>query len=47
MASMIGARHETLSRIIGRMEEDGVAQFSGRTVCVNRPHSLMEEIRLS
>lgn len=47
MASMIGARHETLSRIISRMEEDGVAQFSGRTVCVNRPHSLMEEIRLS
>ncbi|HCB12801.1 MAG TPA: hypothetical protein DEP36_04430 [Gammaproteobacteria bacterium] len=47
MASMIGARHETLSRIIGRLEEDGVARFSGRTVCVNRPHSLMEEIRLS
>ncbi len=47
MASMIGARHETLSRIIGRLEEDGVAKFSGRTVCVNRPHSLMEEIRLS
>jgi len=45
MASMIGARHETLSRIIGRLEEDGVAQFSGRTVCVNRPHSLMKEIR--
>lgn len=45
MASMIGARHETLSRIIGRLEEDGVACFSGRTVCVNRPHSLMKEIR--
>jgi CRP/FNR family transcriptional regulator len=44
MASMIGARHETLSRIISRLEEDGVARFSGRTVCVNRPHSLMEEI---
>ena len=47
MASMIGARHETLSRIIGRMEEDGIARFSGRTVCVNQPHSLMAEIRLS
>lgn len=45
MASMIGARHETLSRIIGRLEEDGLAQFSGRTVCVSRPLSLMEEIR--
>jgi CRP/FNR family transcriptional regulator len=47
MASMIGARHETLSRIISRLEEDGVARFSGRTVCVNRPHSLMKEIRPS
>lgn len=47
MASMIGARHETLSRIIGRLEEDGVARFSGRTVCVSRPHSLINEIRPS
>jgi CRP/FNR family transcriptional regulator len=47
MASMIGARHETLSRIISRLEEDGVARFSGRTVCVSRPHSLMKEIRPS
>ena len=47
MASMIGARHETLSRIISRLEEDGVARFSGRTVCVSRPHSLMQEIRPS
>ncbi|HMQ13673.1 MAG TPA: Crp/Fnr family transcriptional regulator [Candidatus Competibacter phosphatis] len=45
LASMIGARHETLSRIIGRLEEDGVARFSGRTVCVTRPHSLIDEIR--
>lgn len=44
MASMIGARHETLSRIIGRLEEDGIARFSGRTVCVSRPHSLLQEI---
>lgn len=47
MASMIGARHETLSRIISRMEEDGVARFSGRSVCLSRPHSLLEEARLS
>ncbi|MDG4552794.1 MAG: Crp/Fnr family transcriptional regulator [Candidatus Competibacter sp.] len=45
LASMIGARHETLSRIIGRLEEDGVARFSGRTVCVRHPHSLIDEIR--
>jgi CRP/FNR family transcriptional regulator len=45
LASMIGARHETLSRIISRLEEDGIARFSGRTVHVTRPHSLLEEIR--
>lgn len=45
LASMIGARHETLSRIIGRLEEDGVARFSGRTVHVTRPHSLLAEIK--
>ncbi len=45
LASMIGARHETLSRIIGRLEEDGVARFSGRTVFVTRPSSLLHEIK--
>ena len=44
LASMIGTRHETLSRIISRLEEEGVARFSGRTVHVTRPHSLLEEI---
>jgi CRP/FNR family transcriptional regulator len=45
MASMIGARHETLSRIISRLEEDGIARFSGRTVHVTQPNSLLDEIR--
>lgn len=45
LASMIGARHETLSRIIGRLEEDGIARFSGRTVHVTQPNSLLEEIK--
>ncbi len=45
LASMIGARHETLSRIISRLEEDGLARFSGRTVHVTRPGSLLDEIR--
>ncbi len=45
LASMIGARHETLSRIIGRLEEDGIAHFSGRTVHVTQPNSLLEEIK--
>ncbi len=45
LASMIGARHETLSRIISRLEEDGIARFSGRTVHVAQPDSLLDEIR--
>ncbi|MBK8181963.1 MAG: Crp/Fnr family transcriptional regulator [Candidatus Competibacteraceae bacterium] len=45
MASMIGARHETLSRIISRLQEDGIARFSGRTVHVTQPNSLVDEIR--
>ncbi|MFO1372207.1 MAG: Crp/Fnr family transcriptional regulator [Candidatus Competibacteraceae bacterium] len=45
LASMIGARHETLSRIIGRLEEDGIARFSGRTVHVAQPNSLLDEIK--
>ena len=45
LASMIGARHETLSRIIGRLEEDGLARFSGRTVHLTRPQSLLQESR--
>lgn len=45
LASMIGTRHETLSRIIGRLEEDGVARFSGRTVHVRKPHSLLQELQ--
>ena len=34
LASMIGVRHETLSRIIGRLEAEGLAQFSGRHVAI-------------
>lgn len=45
LASMIGARHETLSRIISRMESDGVAFFSGRSVEVPRINDLVNEIR--
>lgn len=34
LASMIGVRHETLSRIMGRLEDEGLARFSGRHVTV-------------
>jgi CRP/FNR family transcriptional regulator len=40
LASMIGVRHETLSRIIGRLETEGMAQFSGRHVTVPNPRAL-------
>ncbi len=45
LASMIGTRHETLSRIIGRMENDGLAYFSGRSVDIPRIEALLGEIR--
>ncbi|MDJ0950880.1 MAG: Crp/Fnr family transcriptional regulator [Alphaproteobacteria bacterium] len=44
LASMIGTRHETLSRIIGRLEADGVANFSGRLVHVPKLDALAEEL---
>jgi CRP-like cAMP-binding protein len=47
LASMIGTRQETLSRIIGRLEEDGLARFSGRTVQFTRPDALKREIQYS
>ena len=34
LASMVGTRHETISRIIGRLEADGIAVFSGRQVII-------------
>lgn len=43
LASMIGTRHETLSRIISRLETDGIAYFSGRHVTVPSVARLMAE----
>jgi CRP/FNR family transcriptional regulator len=34
LASMIGTRHETLSRLMSRIEDDRLATFSGRTVVI-------------
>lgn len=34
LASMIGIRHETISRIMTRLEKDGLARFSGRSVSI-------------
>jgi len=44
MASMIGTRHETLSRIITRLQEDGVVRFSGRSVRIPELDALMARI---
>jgi len=43
LASMIGTRHETLSRIIGPLETDGIAYFSGRQVTVPNVDMLAAE----
>jgi CRP/FNR family transcriptional regulator len=40
LASMIGVRHETLSRLMGRLEADGLASFSGRHVTIADPRAL-------
>jgi CRP/FNR family transcriptional regulator len=44
LASMIGTRHETVSRIISRLETDGVAYFSGRQVTIPSVELLAAEI---
>jgi CRP-like cAMP-binding protein len=44
LASMVGARHETISRIISRLETDGVALFSGRQVTIPSVAALAAEL---
>jgi CRP/FNR family transcriptional regulator len=44
LASMIGARHETVSRIMSRLESDGVAYFSGRCVSIPSLDRLAAEL---
>jgi CRP/FNR family transcriptional regulator len=44
LASMVGTRHETVSRIIGRLETDGIARFSGRQVTIPSMEALTAEI---
>lgn len=44
LAAMIGVRPETMSRTIRQFEHDGLAQFSGRTVCLPSMNMLFEEI---
>ena len=44
IASMIGARHETLSRIIAKLEAEGLARFSGRHVVVPCVEALVQDL---
>lgn len=46
LAAMIGTRQETLSRIIGRIEEEGLASFSGRRVHVPQIDPLLRELEV-
>ena len=42
LASMIGARHETLSRVMSRLEEEELARFSGRRVIIPNLDAFVE-----
>lgn len=44
IASIIGTRHETVSRIVARLEAEGIASFSGRKVHVPRVEALVDEL---
>jgi len=44
LASMVGTRHETISRIIGRLETDGIAHFSGRQVMIPSIEALAADL---
>jgi len=46
IAALIGTRPETLARTIRRIEDDGLARFSGRILHVPKVHSLFDEIGL-
>jgi CRP/FNR family transcriptional regulator len=43
LAAMIGTTPESMSRTIKKMESDGVAKFTGRTVLIPEIESLVME----
>ncbi|MEM6733883.1 MAG: Crp/Fnr family transcriptional regulator, partial [Myxococcota bacterium] len=47
LAAHLGARPETIARTIKRMDDDGVAQFSGRRVVVDDLDRLLDEVELA
>lgn len=44
IASMLGARPETLSRAIRELEQDGVIQFDEKIVCIPDLDALLDEV---
>ncbi len=44
---MIGARHETLSRVVSRLEEEELARFSGRRVIIPNLEAFFEAANAS
>ena len=44
IASMLGIRAETLSRLIGKIESEKLAHFSGNKITIANPESLIEEL---
>jgi len=46
MAAMIGIRPESMSRTIRSLEEDNIAQFSGRRVHIPSLQSLVDELEI-
>lgn len=46
LASLLGVRRESLSRLIRGLEEDGIAQFNGRHVRLLHARALLDEYRL-
>jgi len=44
LAAMVGARPESVSRVIRKIEDDGIAEFSGRMVTIPEVERLHKEI---
>jgi len=47
IASMLGIRAESLSRLVREIETDGLAHFSGSQITIAKPDSLLAEVDIS
>ena len=44
IASMLGIRAESLSRLIRKIESENLAHFSGNKITISNPDALIEEL---